>query len=100
MGKEIRNELFDQVSALYATLDKGMMPISFFAPNLPLPAHLARNKARVTMCKLFEGPLLYLLYFLYLLALSVTDYVEAVGRSSALLALPALPALLARSVCH
>jgi len=55
MGKEIRNELFAEVSELYALLDKGLTPISFFAPYLPIPPHWKRDKARIQMCKLFEG---------------------------------------------
>ena len=55
MGKEIRNELFEEVSELYATLDKGMTPISFFAPYFPMPAHWARDKARIRMQEVFAG---------------------------------------------
>ena len=40
---------------LYALLDKGLTPISFFAPYLPIPPHWKRDKARIQMCKLFEG---------------------------------------------
>jgi sterol 14-demethylase len=55
MGKEVRDNMFDQVSKLYDTLDKGLLPISVFMPNLPIPPHLARNKARQQMCDLFSG---------------------------------------------
>jgi sterol 14-demethylase len=55
MGTEVRNNMFDQVSKLYDTLDKGLLPISVFLPNLPIPPHLARNKARQQMCDLFSN---------------------------------------------
>ena len=51
--QEIRNELFAEVSELYALLDKGLTPISFFAPYLPIPPHRARDGARIKMCKVF-----------------------------------------------
>lgn len=54
MGTEVRNSMFDQVCKLYDTLDKGLLPISVFLPNLPIPPHLARNKARQQMCDLFS----------------------------------------------
>lgn len=43
-----------QVSKLYNDLDQGIMPISVFFPNAPLPAHFKRNKARKEMVKLFS----------------------------------------------
>eukprot|EP00285_Hemiselmis_virescens_P011726 CAMPEP_0173393706 /NCGR_PEP_ID=MMETSP1356-20130122/22263_1 /TAXON_ID=77927 ORGANISM="Hemiselmis virescens, Strain PCC157" /NCGR_SAMPLE_ID=MMETSP1356 /ASSEMBLY_ACC=CAM_ASM_000847 /LENGTH=494 /DNA_ID=CAMNT_0014351765 /DNA_START=13 /DNA_END=1497 /DNA_ORIENTATION=+ len=55
MGREIRQELHSEVSTLYAILDKGCTPISFFAPNLPIPAHINRDIARKKMVKLFKG---------------------------------------------
>jgi sterol 14alpha-demethylase len=54
MGKEVREQMFDQISKLYDTLDKGLLPVSVFLPNLPIPPHLARNKARQQMCDLFS----------------------------------------------
>jgi sterol 14-demethylase len=42
------------VSKLYNDLDQGIMPISVFFPNAPLPAHFKRNKARKEMVKLFS----------------------------------------------
>eukprot|EP00287_Rhodomonas_sp_CCMP768_P014655 CAMPEP_0196758384 /NCGR_PEP_ID=MMETSP1091-20130531/104159_1 /TAXON_ID=302021 /ORGANISM="Rhodomonas sp., Strain CCMP768" /LENGTH=441 /DNA_ID=CAMNT_0042107203 /DNA_START=239 /DNA_END=1564 /DNA_ORIENTATION=+ len=54
MGPEVRGEMFKEVSELYATLDKGCTPISFFAPYLPIPQHLARDKARRRMCAVFQ----------------------------------------------
>uniref|UniRef100_A0A7S0VS43 Uncharacterized protein n=1 Tax=Hemiselmis tepida TaxID=464990 RepID=A0A7S0VS43_9CRYP len=55
MGREIRQTLYKEVSSLYATLDKGCLPISFFAPYLPIPAHINRDIAREKMVKLFRG---------------------------------------------
>mmetsp|Transcript_29131 Transcript_29131/g.56719 ORF Transcript_29131/g.56719 Transcript_29131/m.56719 type:complete len:596 (-) Transcript_29131:148-1935(-) len=53
MGKEVRETLFTQVATLYHDLDQGITPLSVFAPNLPTPAHLKRDRARVEMVKLF-----------------------------------------------
>ena len=53
MGKEVRETLHDQVASLYHDLDKGITPISFFAPSLPIPGHWKRDKARQAMSKLF-----------------------------------------------
>jgi len=57
MGDEVRKTLFQQVADLYHDLDKGIKPISFFFPNLPIPDHFARDRARVEMVKLF-GPVI------------------------------------------
>ncbi|EKX39609.1 p450 superfamily protein [Guillardia theta CCMP2712] len=54
MGPEIRSELHKEVSELYAILDKGCTPISFFAPYFPIPAHFRRDKARRQMVALFQ----------------------------------------------
>jgi sterol 14-demethylase len=57
MGDEVRKTLFQQVADLYHDLDKGIKPISFFFPNLPIPDHWSRDRARVEMVKLF-GPII------------------------------------------
>jgi sterol 14-demethylase len=53
MGKEIRENLFEQVADLYHDLDNGITPLSVFFPNAPIPVHFKRNKARLEMVKLF-----------------------------------------------
>lgn len=46
MGDEIREHLFKEVSRLYADLDGGTTPLSFFFPYAPIPAHKQRDRAR------------------------------------------------------
>jgi len=53
MGKEIRETLFEEVASIYHDLDAGITPISVFLPNLPIPAHKRRDKARLEMDKIF-----------------------------------------------
>ena len=54
MGPEIREELFGEVSRLFETIDAGLLPITFFLPNLPISAHRARDAAREEMIGLFS----------------------------------------------
>ncbi|KAK8627263.1 hypothetical protein V6N13_134880 [Hibiscus sabdariffa] len=44
LGREVRDKLFEDVSALFHDLDNGMLPISVIFPYLPLPAHRAQKK--------------------------------------------------------
>jgi sterol 14alpha-demethylase len=53
MGREVRENLFGEVSRLIHDLDQGMQPISVLAPYLPTAAHRKRDKARVQMAALF-----------------------------------------------
>ena len=36
---------------LYALLDKGCTPLSFFAPYIPIPQHINRDRSRLEMVK-------------------------------------------------
>eukprot|EP01089_Gocevia_fonbrunei_P017886 TRINITY_DN5940_c0_g1_i5.p1 TRINITY_DN5940_c0_g1~~TRINITY_DN5940_c0_g1_i5.p1 ORF type:complete len:400 (+),score=80.61 TRINITY_DN5940_c0_g1_i5:351-1550(+) len=54
MGKEIRENLFSEVSHLYQLLDEGLTPISVFWPYLPIPQHRRRDQAREAMVELFK----------------------------------------------
>ncbi|GFY99913.1 similar to CYTOCHROME P450 51G1 [Actinidia rufa] len=53
LGEEVRNKLFDDVSALFHDLDNGMLPISVIFPYLPIPAHHRRNQARKKLADIF-----------------------------------------------
>lgn len=53
-GPEVRENLFEDVSRLFAKMDAGISPLSVVAPNLPTPAHLARNEAHKEMIQLFS----------------------------------------------
>lgn len=53
LGQEVRDKLFDDVSALFHDLDNGMLPISVIAPYLPIPAHRRRDQARKKLSEIF-----------------------------------------------
>eukprot|EP00898_Chlorokybus_atmophyticus_P001267 jgi/Chlat1/2140/Chrsp17S02727 len=54
LGREVRENMFEQVSALFHDLDLGMLPISVLAPYLPIPAHRRRDRARAELGRLFK----------------------------------------------
>ena len=53
MGREVREQLFEDVAQLYQDLDEGLTPLSVFFPYLPLPAHKKRDAARDEMVRVF-----------------------------------------------
>ncbi|KAF5443648.1 hypothetical protein F2P56_036186 [Juglans regia] len=55
LGREVRDKLFDDVSALFHDLDNGMLPISVIFPYLPIPAHRRRDQARKKLAKIFAN---------------------------------------------
>ncbi|KAK3021108.1 hypothetical protein RJ639_045492 [Escallonia herrerae] len=55
LGEEVRNKLFDDVSALFHDLDNGMLPISVIFPYLPIPAHRRRDQARKKLSGIFAN---------------------------------------------
>ncbi|XP_020591390.1 obtusifoliol 14-alpha demethylase [Phalaenopsis equestris] len=55
LGREVRDKLFDDVSALFHDLDNGMQPISVIFPYLPIPAHHRRDRARLRISEIFES---------------------------------------------
>ncbi|CAN6895801.1 unnamed protein product [Brassica oleracea] len=54
LGREVRDQLFDDVSVLFHDLDNGMLPISVLFPYLPLPAHRRRDRARQKLSEIFS----------------------------------------------
>ncbi|KAK1311224.1 Sterol 14-demethylase [Acorus calamus] len=54
LGREVRDKLFADVSALFHDLDNGMLPISVIFPYLPIPAHRRRDKARKKLAQIFS----------------------------------------------
>eukprot|EP01023_Acetabularia_acetabulum_P044970 TRINITY_DN4543_c2_g2_i4.p1 TRINITY_DN4543_c2_g2~~TRINITY_DN4543_c2_g2_i4.p1 ORF type:complete len:487 (-),score=100.37 TRINITY_DN4543_c2_g2_i4:612-2072(-) len=54
LGREVREQMFDQVADLLHDLDEGMKVITVFAPNLPIPEHIKRDKARVALGNIFR----------------------------------------------
>lgn len=55
LGREVRDKLFDDVSALFHDLDNGMLPISVILPYLPIPAHRRRDQARKKLAAIFAN---------------------------------------------
>lgn len=55
LGREVRDKLFDDVSALFHDLDNGMLPISVLFPYLPIPAHRRRDRARKKLAEIFTN---------------------------------------------
>ncbi|KAF8390755.1 hypothetical protein HHK36_025282 [Tetracentron sinense] len=55
LGQEVRDQLFDDVSALFHDLDNGMLPISVIFPYLPIPAHRRRDQARKKLAEIFAN---------------------------------------------
>ncbi|EXB62020.1 Sterol 14-demethylase [Morus notabilis] len=55
LGREVRDKLFADVSALFHDLDNGMLPISVILPYLPIPAHRRRDQARKKLAEIFAN---------------------------------------------
>jgi len=55
LGDEFRYELNEEFAELYHALEKGMAPIAFIFPNLPIPVLRRRDKARVRLQELVTG---------------------------------------------
>lgn len=58
MGEEIRRHLGEdngKIADLYHELEKGINPLSFFFPNLPLPGFKRRDAARAEVAALFKA---------------------------------------------
>lgn len=54
MGREVRENLFGEVSSLIHDLDQGMQPISVLANWLPIKEHRNRDRARKRLSELFK----------------------------------------------
>ncbi|KAK9150681.1 hypothetical protein Syun_008990 [Stephania yunnanensis] len=55
LGREVRDKLFVDVSALFHDLDNGMLPVSVLFPYLPIPAHRRRDQARRKLAEVFAN---------------------------------------------
>ena len=49
LGPEFRHELNKEFAAIYHDLERGIQPIAYVFPNLPLPVFRRRNKARARL---------------------------------------------------
>lgn len=54
LGREVRENLFNEVADLLHDLDAGMLPISVFFPYLPIPAHNKRDQSRDELKRIFS----------------------------------------------
>lgn len=52
LGREFRYELNEEFGQIYHDLEKGVNPLAFNFPNLPIPAFKKRNKARARLQEL------------------------------------------------
>jgi sterol 14-demethylase len=59
MGVEIHDQMWGEQAGsfahLYHDLEGGILPISFFFPNLPIPAFKKRDRAREAIVRVFSG---------------------------------------------
>lgn len=55
LGDEVRRELHQDFGRLYHDLQGGISLIGFFAPGLPIPAHVRRDRARRGVVRLIGG---------------------------------------------
>ncbi|XP_020408074.1 obtusifoliol 14-alpha demethylase [Zea mays] len=53
LGREVRQNLSDDVAALFHDLCNGMQPVSVIFPYLPIPAHRRRDRARQRLREMF-----------------------------------------------
>eukprot|EP00301_Raphidiophrys_heterophryoidea_P008136 c1305_g1_i2.p1 GENE.c1305_g1_i2~~c1305_g1_i2.p1 ORF type:complete len:345 (+),score=76.52 c1305_g1_i2:107-1141(+) len=54
LGKEVRENLFEEVSKLLHDLDEGMVPLTVMFPYAPIAAHRKRDKARDELGRIFS----------------------------------------------
>jgi sterol 14-demethylase len=55
LGREVRENLFNEVYKHFHDLDNGMLPISVLAPRLPIKAHKQRDQARHQIREIFSN---------------------------------------------
>ena len=54
LGREFRYELTDEFAAIYHDLEKGVNPVAFHFPYLPIPSFKKRDRARARLQTLIE----------------------------------------------
>jgi sterol 14-demethylase len=54
LGTEFRYELTEEFTQIYHDLEKGVNPLAYNFPNLPIPAFKARDRARVRLHELVK----------------------------------------------
>ncbi|XP_052157082.1 obtusifoliol 14-alpha demethylase-like [Oryza glaberrima] len=54
LGKEVRDNMFDEVFSLFHELDSGVGLGSVIFPYIPIPSHIRRDKAHTKLAKIFS----------------------------------------------
>eukprot|EP00891_Asterochloris_glomerata_P008191 jgi/Astpho2/8191/e_gw1.00120.216.1_t len=54
LGREVRENMFEEIARLYHDLDQGMQPISVIFPHLPIAVHRTRDRARKQVAEIFK----------------------------------------------
>ena len=52
LGDDFRERMTDEFSHLFQDMERALTPLAYFAPNIPIPRHIKRNKARIRMVEL------------------------------------------------
>ena len=55
LGPEFRNEMTEEFAQVYHDLERGVTPIAYINPYLPLPSFRVRDKARVRLVEMISG---------------------------------------------
>jgi sterol 14alpha-demethylase len=55
LGREVRENMFDEDSSLLHELIGGLHLVSMFFPYLPTPGHRRRDRARARLEEIFSG---------------------------------------------
>uniref|UniRef100_A0ACD5UX52 Uncharacterized protein n=1 Tax=Avena sativa TaxID=4498 RepID=A0ACD5UX52_AVESA len=55
LGKEVREDMFDEVNTLFGELGNGLNMISFLYPYLPTPACRRRDRARIRLTEILSN---------------------------------------------
>ncbi|KAM3271267.1 hypothetical protein ACQJBY_041820 [Aegilops geniculata] len=55
LGKEVRENMFDEVYTLFREIEKGVTLISFLFPYLPTPANRQRDRARIRLTEILSN---------------------------------------------
>src|SRR5690606_11744219 len=55
LGIEFREQLSHEFKELYLDLERGLTPIAYFFPNLPLPRFRKRDQAREKLVEMISG---------------------------------------------
>ena len=55
LGREFRTELTEEFAQVYQDLERGIVPIAYINPSLPIPVFRRRDRARVRLGRMVAG---------------------------------------------